>query len=234
MRFMSQPLWESLAKQADLDAELIGKLNGFLDLLMAGNQRMNLTRITERAEAEVLHVADALTLLPHLPPGPHRLADVGAGGGVPGMVLAIVRPDVKVTLIESSVKKCGFLRETVAELKLANVTIDASRAEEAGHASRESFDVAVARAVATLPTLVEWLLPLVKIGGWAIAMKGPKGIEELKQSQPIITRLGGGPAIVTSAELPGAEGHILIRMPKIGRAPSRFPRSPAEARGNPL
>jgi 16S rRNA (guanine527-N7)-methyltransferase len=238
---MSKELWQSLANKSGLvlTEDQIAQLSAYLDLLLAANQRMNLTRITDRGQAEILHVGDSLTLLPHLPPAAHRLADVGTGGGVPGIILAIVRPEIRVTLVESSLKKSAFLREAISELKLTNITIESVRAEEIGHSrARESFDVAVARAVAVLPALVEWLLPLVKIGGCALAMKGPKGIEEIKQSQQAISRLGGGPAEVLpvgfAAELPGAEGHLLIRVPKIGRTPSRFPRSPAEAKDNPL
>jgi 16S rRNA (guanine527-N7)-methyltransferase len=182
-------LWQTLAQKAGLTLNHVqtGQLGIYLDLLLSANQRMNLTRITERADAEVLHVGDALTLLPHLPPEVRRLADVGSGGGVPGVVLAIARPEIHVTLIESTRKKADFLRATAAELKLANLAVEPRRAEEVARTSqRESFDVVVARAVALLPILVEWLLPLAKVGGFALAMKGPKSVDELKQAEPAI------------------------------------------------
>src|SRR4051794_31430954 len=104
-------LWQDLALRAGINVSeaQIQLLHRYLDLLIAGNQRMNLTRITDRAAAEVQHVGDALTLLPFLPGTSHRLADVGSGGGVPGIPLAIVRPDAQVTLVESTKKKAIFL-----------------------------------------------------------------------------------------------------------------------------
>jgi len=234
---MSQEFWNSLAQKAGLTLNplQIGQLNSYLDLLLAANQRMNLTRITDRSNAEILHVGDALTLLPLLPPQAHRLADVGAGGGVPGIVLAIARPEIHVTLIEATRKKADFLRAAAAELKLTNIAVEPRRAEEIAHSPmRESFDVVVARAVALLPILVEWLLPLVKIGGFALAMKGPKAIEELKQAEYAIGQLGGGRAEALPVELPQTIGHLLIKIPKIGRTPPRFPRDPSFAKGLPI
>jgi 16S rRNA (guanine527-N7)-methyltransferase len=234
---MSQELWLSLGAKADLTfhSDQIARFGAYLDLLLAANQRMNLTRITERADAEILHIGDALTLLPHLPAKAHRLADVGTGGGVPGVVLAIARPDIRVTLIESTNKKAEFLREAVVTLKLANVKIEPHRAEHVARSpSRESFDVVVARAVALLPILVEWLLPLTKIGGFAIAMKGPRAVEELKESQHAIRLLGGGRAEALPVELPQTDGRLLIKVPKIARTVLRFPRPPSAAKGQPL
>src|SRR3954454_20804021 len=126
-----QPLWNELAARVNLSLsdEQHAKLRRYLDLLLAANQTMNLTRIADLPSAEVQHVGDALTALPHLPAEPHRLADVGTGGGVPGIPLAIARPDVQVVLIEATGKKAAFLRSAVAELGLANVEVDQRRAE---------------------------------------------------------------------------------------------------------
>lgn len=198
------------------------QINQYLDLLLAANERMNLTRITDRAQAEVLHVGDTLTLLPHLPKGPHRLADVGSGGGVPGLILAIMRPDAQIVLIESTLKKAEFLRVTADALKLSNVTVEPRRAEEMGRSiHRDSFDVVVARAVAKLPVLVEWLLPLVKPGGYALAMKGPKVVEEIEEARKAIKRLGGGQAQILPADLPGRDGHVIVKIPKNPRGKVR-------------
>src|ERR1700760_4728861 len=111
---MKQPmnsLWNQLAQRASitLDPAQHDRLARYLDLLLAGNEKMNLTRITDRAEAEIHHIGDALTVLPFLPAGSISLADVGTGGGVPGIPLAIVRPDISVLLIESTKKKAAFL-----------------------------------------------------------------------------------------------------------------------------
>jgi 16S rRNA (guanine527-N7)-methyltransferase len=234
---MSRDLWNTLAGAAglSLDPQRAGQFDAFLDLLMAANRRMNLTRITDRGQAEVLHVADSLTLLPHLPPTEHRLVDVGSGGGVPGMVLAIARPDIQVMLVESTRKKADFLLSAAKELKLTNVLVEPKRAEEVARSPRrESFDVAVARAVAVLPVLVEWLLPLVKVGGWALAMKGPKAVEEMKRAQRAIKSLGGGQPAAFPADLPAAAGHLIVKVPKISRTPDRFPRPPSVAKGLPI
>lgn len=234
---MPNELWQSLAQKAGLtlDPAQVSQLDSYLDLLLAANQRMNLTRITERAQAEILHVGDALTLLPHLPPGPHKLADVGCGGGVPGIVLAIARPDARIILIESTRKKADFLREATTSLNLSNVTVESARAEQIAHSKeRESFDFAVARAVALLPILVEWLLPLVKIGGFALAMKGPRAVEELKQAEPAIRQLGGGMPETVPVDLPTTTGHLLIKIPKIARTPAKFPRDPSISKGLPI
>jgi 16S rRNA (guanine527-N7)-methyltransferase len=230
------PLWNDLAAKAGvaLDEARHDLLNRYLDLLIAGNEKMNLTRITDRGEAEVRHIGDALTVLPFLPARVHRLVDVGTGGGVPGIPLAIARPDAQVLLVESTAKKAIFLRETIAELKLTNVRVDARRAEDVGRSSRESFDVAVARAVATLEWLAEWLLPLVKTGGVALAMKGAKVSEEMPAAARPIRMLGGGPAEVIPVALPGTEHHAIVRIPKIVRTPHRYPRPATMAKGQPL
>jgi 16S rRNA (guanine527-N7)-methyltransferase len=218
-----------------LDSGQIAALHRYLDLLLIANQQMNLTRISDRAAAELLHVADALTLLPHLPPKAHRLADVGSGGGVPGLVLAIARPDSEIVLIESTRKKAEFLNATIKELGLANASVLPLRAEDVGNGKmRESFDIVVARAVGLLPVLVEWLLPLVKVGGYALTMKGPKASEELEPSKRPIKALGGGNSEVLAPQLQGAEGHVIIKIPKIARTPAKFPRNPAQAKGKPI
>src|SRR3954469_667651 len=165
---MEIQLWNDLATRAGvtLSPQQHELLSRYLDLLIEANQTMNLTRIVTREAAEVGHIGDALTLLPFLPKEKHRLADVGTGGGVPGIPLAIVRPDVHVLLIESTKKKAAFLRQTIEQLGLPNATVIAERVEDvarAGQKDRESFDVVVARAVATMNWLAEWCLPLLKL-----------------------------------------------------------------------
>src|SRR5688572_22214357 len=176
---------------------------------------MNLTRITERAAAELQHVGDSLTVLPHLPAGRVRIADVGSGGGVPGIPLAIARPDATFLLIESTKKKATFLKQTIDALGLANVSVSEWRAEDVGHSnSRETFDVALARAVATMAWLAEWCLPLVKEGGRMLAMKGPKVADELPEAKRAIKLAGGGEAVVHPVDLPGTEHRVIVEIPK--------------------
>jgi 16S rRNA (guanine527-N7)-methyltransferase len=232
------PLWTQLAERAGvaLSPDQHAQLARYLDLLLAANETMNLTRITDRPQAELHHVADSLTVLPLLPPGPHRLADVGSGGGVPGLPLAVARPDAQVLLIESTKKKAAFLREAVRELGLANVSVSEQRAEDVGLSAerRERFDVAVARAVATMAWLAEWCLPLARKGGKVLAMKGPKVAEELPAAARAIKLLGGGPPVVHPVELPGTEHHVIVEVPKVGRTDKRYPRPATQAKGRPL
>jgi 16S rRNA (guanine527-N7)-methyltransferase len=230
-------LWTELARRAsiELDATAIQRFSSYLDLLTAANERMNLTRIIDRPTAELRHVADALTLLPLLPAGRHELADVGTGGGVPGIPLAIARPDVRVTLIEATKKKAVFLREAVASLGLSNVTVLDDRAEDVGLGSRrESFDVAVNRAVATMAWLAEWCLPLVKVGGVVLAMKGQKVAEELPIAEWARRALGGGEPVVIPVDLPGSDHSVIVRIEKVRPTDRRFPRQATVAKGKPL
>ena len=235
---MMNPLWNEIASRAQI-ALTTGQhdsLSRFLDLLLAANQKMNLTRITDRESAEIQHVADALTVLPLLPGGPLRLADVGSGSGVPGIPLAIARPDVQVLLIESTKKKAMFLAETAASLGMGNVSVSDARAEDAGRDPRyrEQFDVAVARAVGTMNWLAEWCLPLARKGGVMLAMKGPKVAEELPLAGHAIRLLGGDAPEVHPAALPGASQHLIVSVRKIGRTPPLLPRLPTATRGKPL
>jgi len=211
------------------------KLDQFLDLLLAANATMNLTRIVDREQARILHIEDSMTLLPFLPEGSIRIADVGSGGGVPGIILAIVRPDAQVTLIESTGKKAAFCQSAAAELGLTNVKVLSHRAEDAGRGkSRESFDIVVARALGQMIWLVEWCLPLAKVGGKFLAMKGPKVQEELPPAAAAIRKLGGGKPVIHPAAIAGAEGHVIVEIPKTGPTPAQFPRLPSFAKGKPM
>jgi 16S rRNA (guanine527-N7)-methyltransferase len=212
-----------------------GLLARYLDLLLAANQRMNLTRIIDRATAEVQHVGDALTLLPFLPKDEFRLVDVGSGGGVPGIPLAIARPDALVMLVESTKKKAAFLKDAAAQLGLENVSVSEWRAEQVGRSnSRETFDVATARAVATLDWLAEWCLPLVKRGGKLLAMKGERATEELPAARKAIKFLGGGEPVVHPIQLPGTDHRVVVEVLKIRRTDDRFPRDATVAKGKPI
>ncbi len=231
------PLWTELAARAGvtLTESQQQQLAQYLDLLEAANQRMNLTRIIDRPTAEVQHVGDALTALRLLPQEPHRLADVGTGGGVPGIPLAIARPDVSVILIESTKKKAVFLRECVAAIGLKNVRVIDCRAEDVGRGmERDHCDVAIARAVATIDWLVEWCLPLVKPGGCMLAMKGPKVMEELPPAEWAIRVLSGGVPVVHPVDLPGTENRVIVEIKKLRPTDERFPRPATAAKGKPL
>ncbi len=242
---MSEPvdavaLWRSqlaAAGHVDVDAAVV-TLEKYLDLLIAANETMNLTRIINRDHARLLHVADALTLLPYIPKTDHatRLVDVGSGGGVPGIVLAIALPGAHFNLVEATQKKAKFLTEAIGTLGLTNIRIIPLRAEAAGHDTglRGKADVVTARAVATIDWLAEWCLPLVKTGGIALFQKGPRHVEELAAAGQAIKTVGGGPAVVHAANLPGNPGHVIVEIPKINRTQPLFPRDATRAKGKPL
>lgn len=234
-------LWDRLASAAlggaALEPRQHAQLHAYLDLLLSANQTMNLTRIADRSVAEIQHIGDALTLLPHLPAGDIRIADVGAGGGVPGIPIAIAGArDARVTLIEATKKKAAFLRAAVEALELGNVAVIDQRAEEAGRSAlRESFDVVVVRAVATMDWLAEWCLPLAKVGGKLLAMKGPRAMDELADAKKAIVRAGGGKEpIVHPVELPETHGHLIIEIRKIAHGDAALPRLPSIAKSKPL
>lgn len=230
-------LWTALAARAavTLSPAQHQSLGRYLDLLIAANQTMNLTRITDRPAAEILHVGDALTLLPLLPAGQLKVVDVGTGGGVPGIPLAIARPDLRVTLVEATQKKTRFLAATVQSLALDNVRVLAERAECVGQTKlRESFDVATARAVATLDWLAEWCLPLVKVGGKMLAMKGKRADEEQAAAGRTIRTVGGGDVTAHPVELPGTQDLVIIEIRKVRQTPQKYPRLPTAAKGRPI
>ncbi len=234
-----QPIWNELAARAGrtISDEQHQKLSSYLDRLLAANQTMNLTRIVDRAAAEVQHVGDALTVLPHLPAEAFRLADVGSGGGVPGIPLAIVRPDAQVLLIESTKKKAAFLRTVVEQLELKNVVVTEERAEEVGAVEsgrRQAFDVVVARAVATMVWLAEWCLPLARKGGKVLALKGPRVMEELPEARRAIKLLGGSEPILHPVDLQGTTHHMIVEIVKIEKTDRRYPRPAPAAKGNPI
>lgn len=230
-------LWNTIATRAGviLSPPQHDQLSRYIDLLLEANQRMNLTRIADRAAAEVQHVGDALTVLPFLPNETFRLVDVGSGGGIPGVILAIARPDAKVVLLEATKKKAAFLQDVVTQLELANVKVIPERAETAARSElRESRDVAVARAVGAMDFLVEWCLPLVKKGGVMLAMKGARIVDELPAASKAINMLGGGNTTVHPVDLPGTEHRVIVEIRKLGRTDVRYPRDPTVAKGKPL
>lgn len=235
---MHPPLWTELASRANrtLSEEQLRRLSKYLDLLLEANRRMNLTRIVDRESAELQHVADALTLLKFIPPEARRIADVGSGGGVPGVPLAVALPETHLVLLESTRKKAAFLERTARELGLANVRVAPLRAEDAGRDAdfRETFDVAVARAVGAMNWAAEWCLPLVRKGGVFLAMKGPKAAEELPLAEHAIKLLGGGSPDVHPAGLPGADGHVIVAVRKNAKTPDAYPRPATATRGKPL
>lgn len=206
-----------------LTPEQIGQLDRYVDLLMAANAAFNLTAIRDRDAIEENLVAGSLELATLLPEDATSLIDVGTGGGVPGMALAIARPGMRVCLLDATAKKVRFLEETAAALGLANVVAVQGRAEEVAHdpAHRQQYDVGTARAVARLATLVELVLPFVRPGGVALFPKGAAAEEELDVARQAIGFVGGrSPRLVPAAD--GETRFVVIDKSK--PTPERFPR----------
>lgn len=176
---------------APVDASALTKLGSYLAHLLAMNEQMNLTAIKDAESAWERHVLDALTLLPHLSdvPADSRLADIGSGGGIPGIPIAVARPDLRVTLVEATQKKAAFLTAVSAALGLANVTVRAERAEVLAKSElRGTFDVVTARAVARLLTLVPLAAPLARPGGRLLLVKGERAQEELTEAAAVLAK----------------------------------------------
>jgi 16S rRNA (guanine527-N7)-methyltransferase len=210
----------------------------YVGLLLEANRRLNLTRLVEPEAIARDHLLDALAALPLLDElQPRSAVDLGSGGGVPGMPLALARPDVRWILVDSIAKKADALRGFVAALGLRNVTVVAERAEALGHAPphRERHDLVAARACAPLPVLAELALPLVAPGGKLLAWKGPltDADDEVRRGRAAAGQLGGGPLSIEPS-LPALGGHTFVVVPKVASTPARFPRRPGEPTRRPL
>ncbi len=196
--------------------------------LLAWNAKYNLTAIREPEGIRNKHFLDSLTcLLAWRERQPHTLIDVGTGAGFPGIPLKIIYPALKLTLVDSVGKKLDFCRHVTAALGMRDVNCIQARAEEIGlqKEHRERYDWAVARAVATLPVLAEYLLPLVRIGGAALAQKGVSGPQEAQSAQNAIQILGGHLRQIIPVLLPGvAEERFLIVVDKVSATPPGYPR----------
>ena len=211
--------------------------------ILAANARMNLTRIVAPDEIARRHFLDSLICLRGLsdsdagPQRPLRCVDVGSGAGLPGIALKILRPAWSVTLVEATGKKAAFLAEIVADLGLRDVHVLAARAEDVGREPlhRERYDLAVARAVALLPILVEYLLPLVRPGGRALALKGEDVTAEVANAGRALETLGGRLVELQPYAIPGVPGtHHLVILEKIRPTPPSYPRRPGQAGRRPL
>lgn len=213
----------------------------YAELLLDYNQRVNLTGAQDLAELEVRHLLDSLTVAPHLPEAgiatPSTVIDVGSGGGMPGIPLAIVRPDLQYTLLDSVGKKTLFLEQTVATLGLPNVAVVNTRAELAAQTwdYRQRFTIAVSRAVASLPLLIELTVPFLKLLGRAILMKKGDIAEEVARSRRALRSMGGDIIEVAGSPLPDLlPEHQLVIIEKTRPTNSQYPRRPGIPERRPL
>ena len=226
------------AKCSTWNIELTGAqldlLDRYAELLVSYNEKVNLTAITSPEGIEDRHFADSL-LFAAQPEVSGRLVDVGTGAGFPGIVAKIYKPDLQLTLMEPTGKRVDFLRYACAELGLTGVEFAKERAEEAARKIwREQFDVASARAVAALPVLCEYCLPLVKVGGRFIAMKGPEADAEAKAAANALKKLGGQYEETRAFTLPDGSARGLVFCKKISQTPTVYPRNGGKIAKKPL
>ena len=218
-----------------LEPELIEPLETFSRMLLEKNQVMNLTAITDPRDVAVLHLLDSLALTGLAGLEGRTVVDVGTGAGFPGVPLAIARPSARVTLLDSLGKRVDFLRESCRTLGLDNVECVHGRAEEFAGERRETFDLAVSRAVAALPVLCELCLPLVKVGGAFWAMKSVDTEEEISASRTAVKVLGGRIQAVSDYTIPTTEVvHRVVCIQKTAPTPKKYPRRFALIKKQPL
>ncbi len=240
-----------------LTEQQVEQFQRYYELLIDWNQRFNLTRIVAPEAVQIRHFLDSIAVLPLLAdlwsaaqetkPVSRKIddllqaslhaMDVGSGAGFPGIPLAILWPKLKLTLLDGTAKKIHFLQEVVAQLSLPYVQVVQGRAEEIGRVSahRGQYDLVMARALAPLPTLVEYLLPLCRQDGLVLAYKGPAVRQELAPALSAIALLGGEVLRLVPLTVPGFDGErFILALRKISRTPPQYPRGGGKPRKQPL
>lgn len=224
-----------------LNKDHLSLFQTYYEELVEWNRRFNLTAITDYEGVQVRHFLDSLSCLLALPRAKlqagARVIDVGTGAGFPGLPLKILCPGMRLTLLEAAQKKTVFLEHLIGRLGLREVEVVHGRAEELGASPRyrERYDWALARAVAEMPTLAEYLLPLVRVGGAALAQKGEGGPAEVHAAEEAIRILGGRVQRLVPVTLHGlAETRYLVVVDKVAATPERYPRRPGIPGKRPL
>lgn len=220
----------------ELDEKALDRFDIYARLLVDWNEKINLTAITEPDEIVIKHFVDSLTVFSAIDiPEGARLIDVGTGAGFPGVAMLIARPDLDITLMDSTNKKLNVIRDILENIGLeANVVH--KRAEEAGQSKdfRESYDFATARAVSNLRDLSEFCLPFVKVGGTFISMKSAKADEEIEEGKKAISVLGGTIKEKKTFSLEAAGERTVILIKKSSSTPAKYPRPSAKMAKNPI
>ena len=221
----------------ELSSNQIDSLEKYYKLLIEWNEKMNLTALTEPHDVALKHFCDSILLLKYADiPQNSRLIDVGTGAGFPSVPIKIVRPDIRLCLLDSLNKRLVFLQEVVDKLGLQDVTIVHSRAEDGAKKAvlREKFDFATSRAVAQLNVLSEYCLPYVKVGGAFLSMKGKYSEEEIANAKSVIKLLGGKTEKVDTYNLADGSERTIINVKKVSTTDKRYPRTSAKIKSKPL
>ena len=206
----------------------------YMNLLIEWNEKINLTAIIEPKEIILKHFIDSITINKYVK-NSDKIIDIGTGAGFPGMPLKIIRPDVKIELLDSLNKRINFLNTVINDLNLENIKTTHARVEEFAKNNRESYDIVTSRAVASLNVLAEYMLPLTKVGGKCICMKGPNIKEEINNSKKAINILGGKIEKIEEFNLLDTEiKRTIIIINKIKATPTKYPRKPGTASKEPI
>ena len=217
--------------------EICSKLADFCDYLLQQNSLFNLTAIKTPEGAALLHFADSLTLCHYLPEGA-RILDIGSGAGFPAIPIAIARPDIKVTALDSTLKRVNFINSAAKMLELDNLTAVCHRAEDVtGSEFKESFDIVTARAVAAYPILLELCLPAVKVGGKFVAMKSKDVSRETLRIEKVQKILSISDLIFNYAELHHADESFercIVEVTKKSATPPKYPRAYEQIKKKPV
>ena len=220
-----------------LDTKNIDKFEKYKELILEYNKHTNLTRITEDEEFNVKHFLDSLSLFKtDLFVKDKKIIDIGTGAGFPGLPLKLYNEDLDITLLDSLRKRIDFLNGVIEELDLKKIKAIHARAEEIVRDPnyRESYDIAVSRAVANLSTLTEYSMAFVKVGGYFISQKGPEYKEELKSAKRAIELMGGEVKDVIHTPLPNDIDHYIIVIKKVKETDKKYPRGGGKPRKAPL
>lgn len=220
------------------DEKSLNRFCKYYEMLIEWNEKINLTAIIEEREAALKHFADSISVFRSgLIKDGDKIIDVGTGAGFPGLPLKIYNENLSVTLMDSLNKRINFLNEVISKLELSGIETIHSRAEELGKNPlyRESYDIAVSRAVANLATLSELCLPFVKVGGYFISMKGPKATAELEEAKKAIELMGGEYVKTISYALEETDlNHNLVIIKKISPTPKKYPRNAPKPLKEPI
>lgn len=216
-----------------LDGTQLDQFRQYGELLLDWNERMNLTAITDPAQVQALHFLDALSLVPAIRAwcraagyDDPTLIDIGSGAGLPGIPLKIALPRLRVTLLDATGKRVRFLQQAIDDIGLRGIGAVQGRAEELARDAewREWFDLVTARAVARLPTLLEWCLPFARAGGLLLAPKAGNLAEEIAQGQRAAATLGGRLREAQPVALPELPGRVVVPIDKTAPTPPHYPR----------
>lgn len=212
---------------------LTDKFSIYYRSLLEWNSKFNLTAITDISDIQIKHFIDSIAADKFIKDF-NNVCDIGCGAGFPGIPLAILNPNVKFTLVDSVNKKISFINHIISQLNLHNVTALHSRAEDFAKNNFQKFDCGVARAVATLPTLAEYIIPLIKINGYFIAYKGKNYQEEIESANKIIKILNSHIEYIYQYQLAQDEQRYLISIKKLGKCPDKYPRGGNKPRLQPI